>query len=248
LFAPYILSQFGAKLLSMTADFENSPWFEVQNNQQAQLLHSANHFLFFRPFFTQENTVSQAAKTIGVSVLKMYRKVQQLETAGLLVQTRLEARAGKAVKYYKSVADRFFVPNRLLSAENFETLLLEEDDVWRRKLLRGIAQVSKDAMQHQGMYIFREAQGRVRKVNHRASGMNALPEDTAMGHSDSAVWSDWSLLRLEQHEVKALHDEMRALFNKYYNKPSAKRRGRFHIVRTAIAPMADEDALVFMAR
>ncbi len=232
----------------MTAEFENSPWFEVQNNQQAQLLHSATDFRFFRPFFTRENTVSQAAKIIGVSVLKMYRKVQQLELAGLLVQTRLEARAGKAIKYYQSVADRFFVPNRLLSAENFEALLLEEDDVWRRRLLRGMAQVSKDAMQHQGMYIFRESQGRIRRINDEETGMNALPENMEMGSSSPAVWSDWSLVRLEADEAKALHDEMRALFNKYYNKPSAKRRGRFHVIRTAIAPMSDEDALVFIAR
>jgi hypothetical protein len=220
----------------------------VQNNQQAQLLNSATDFRFFRPFFTRENTVSQAAKNIGVSVLKMYRKVQQLELAGLLVQTRLEARAGKAIKYYQSVADRFFVPNRLLSAENFEALLLEEDDVWRRRLLRGMAQVSKDAMQHQGMYIFREAQGRIRKINHQEKGMTHLPEDIIPSSSSPVVWSDWSLLRLEPDEASALHDEMRVLFNKYYNKPSAKRRGRFYVFRTAIAPLSDEDTREFMAR
>jgi len=69
-----------------------------------------HQLLLLRPFHGREATVSEAAKDAGLSVKKMYYRVQRWHRHGVLEVTRLERRAGKPLKYYSTNCDWLIIP------------------------------------------------------------------------------------------------------------------------------------------
>ena len=61
-------------------------------------------------FLAQEQSVSGAAKQMGLDIRSVHRDVRALCAAGLLHITRREARAGRAIAYYRASAEAYFVP------------------------------------------------------------------------------------------------------------------------------------------
>lgn len=61
-------------------------------------------------FLEEENTVAQVARQTGLDIRVVHRDVRALLAAGLLVQTREQARAGRDIRHYRSVARAYFVP------------------------------------------------------------------------------------------------------------------------------------------
>lgn len=73
-------------------------------------------------FLSGETTVSAAARQTGLDLRTLHRDVQALTRAGLLRVTRLERRAGRAIKHYQPSADAYFVDYLNTPAADLEEL------------------------------------------------------------------------------------------------------------------------------
>ena len=194
---------------------ESKLWHHVTSPEAARVLNNPITFRFLKPFLDHENTVGVAAKAAGITNVQMFRQVQHLLELGLLKITRLETRAGKAIKHYRSVAPGFFVPFELLPSETLEAELLAQDDFWQQRLARGLGAIARDAMNSAGSYIFRNDQGDIRKVTGRSDGLNTLPENVTPNTSLTPTWSDWSVVMLEAEDARDLYQDMAELFKRY---------------------------------
>ena len=88
-------------------------------------LRDVSQWRMFTPFIAAESSVSGAARCVGVSLRKMYSFVQKGLRLGLLETTRLEARKGRPIRFYRAVASEFFVAFEDMSALNLAEDLLE---------------------------------------------------------------------------------------------------------------------------
>ena len=219
---------------------ESKLWHHVTNPEAARVLNNPVVFRFLQPFLDRENTVGIAAKAAGMTNVQMFRHVKQFLVLGLLEITRLETRAGKPIKHYRSVAPGFFVPFALLPSETLEAELLTQDNFWRQRLARGIAAIARDAMSTGGSYFFRNDQGDIRKVTGRTGGLNVLPENVTPNTSLTPVWSDWSVVMLEPEDAQEFYQDMAELFKRYKVR-HARMKGRPYLMRTAMAPLCEDD-------
>jgi hypothetical protein len=218
-------------------------WHDITNPEAARVMNNPMVFRMLSPFLGRENTVGGAAKLIGISNVKMFRQVKRFLELGLLKITRLETRAGKPIKHYRTVAPGFFVPHTLLASETLEVEFLAQNSFWEHILARAIGATSRDAMRNAGSYFFRNDQGDLRKVTGHIGGLNTLPENVSPNPSQTPVWSDWSVMMLEPEDARALYEDMANLF-KRYKLLHQRHLGRPYLMRTAMAPLCEDDANV----
>ncbi len=77
----------------------------VRDPKAMAFLRDPDAWRLFTPFVAAESSVSGAAKRAGVSLRKMYSFVQKALRLGLLEFTRLQARKGRPVRFYRAVAE-----------------------------------------------------------------------------------------------------------------------------------------------
>jgi predicted transcriptional regulator len=182
--------------------------------------------------FVCEQTLKEAAEILDLSLSQLYPRVQRLEKLGLLHVTKTEARAGRAVKYYRVVAEEFFIANDVVSLESLHEKL---DASRSQQLWRSIYAASFPATSDHpdwGMRIFYHSQG---------------------GFVMQATWSDkqdWDILdeqhvvmlpfwyhaKLSRERARAMQRELHDVFFKYINTQDEE--GETYILRVAMAPLA----------
>jgi hypothetical protein len=231
----------------MAAPLEQSfpAWVTITDPAAAQVLASPQEMRFLNPFIARERLISEAARELEVAPLLMYRRSVRLERLGLIRVTRTAPRAGKPVRYYRSVADAFFVPFRATNADTLETLLLQNDDHRRRRLLAGLARSFRERTAHDGAELglrwFRDELGRVTMIHALGSGETNQPGLILSSLADGApaTWSDWSTMYLEYSQAKGLQRELAALYQKYFRVDAEPGTRRAYMVRLAMAPVDD---------
>lgn len=82
----------------------------VTDPEQARLLSDPASFRFFEPFVARERSVSAAAEEVGCSLDTLLYRVGTFLKGGLLRVSRLEKRAGRPIKHYRSAHDAYFIP------------------------------------------------------------------------------------------------------------------------------------------
>lgn len=224
----------------MTDKSKPALWHHVSNPEAARQMNNPKIFQMLSPFLNQENTVGEAAKRLGITNVKMFRQVKIFLELELLEIAKLENRAGKAIKHYRTVAPGFFVPHALLNSETIEIEFLAQNTFWEQRLARAVGALNHDAMQNAGSYFFRGENGDLRKVTGRSEGFN-LPENLSPSLNQSPVWSDWSVVMLEPETAQALYQDMAALFKRYKSLHQVN-SGRAYLMRTAMAALCEEDA------
>lgn len=85
-------------------------FYTVTDPEQARLLSNPASFRFLEPFVARDLSVKAAAEEVGCKLDTMLYRVKVLLKAELLKVSRLEKRAGRPIKYYRSVHDAYFVP------------------------------------------------------------------------------------------------------------------------------------------
>ena len=111
----------------------------VRDPEAMAFLRDPDAWRLFTPFVSAESSVSGAAKRAGVSLRKMYSFVQKGLRLGLLEPTRLQARKGRPIRFYRAVADAFFVAFEDMTALNLEEHLLEGSRLWEGRIHAAIA-------------------------------------------------------------------------------------------------------------
>ena len=165
-------------------------------------------------FTGRENTVSCAAAALGLSVTAAYKLLKRFEACGLVGVTRTEARAGRAVRHYRAVADAFFVPFRTLPPERIsEQNWALHGTLFRRGL---------DRLYHEERFVEQDW-GVLTRV--APNGGVYLEIASAAGRSwddlireGPAVVSGWHTVYLGPDDAKALQGELEGVLAKYLSK------------------------------
>ncbi|MFN3267597.1 MAG: hypothetical protein ACK41E_12260 [Deinococcales bacterium] len=217
----------------------------VRDTAAAQFLTDPRTSILIEPFVEQESTITAAANRVRVSSLRMFRAVQRMEALGLVRVTRAAPRRGRPQKYYRSVADRFFVPYNQLGSDTLEDFLLEQDDRVRRVLFHCLSDHMQEILGDEskpGRIIRRrpsapdDSVGRMESYSvanlHEANLENPTP---LLSSQDSLGWSDYAALQLDRESALELRRELSVLFAKYA-KPRGKQQFLF---RSALAPVRE---------
>lgn len=159
----------------------------------------------------KERSLSELSSATGTALNLLHHHVQRLLDLGLLAVVRTEPRAGRPIRYYRSVAHSFFVPAELMKAVPADALHLQMRALLERSLARSI----------QG-YCFTCEAGRPR--------MRVVKRDAKSGPA-AEIWFE---LRLSRADAVALDNELRGVIKKY-EALSAPQHSTY-IVHTALAP------------
>lgn len=186
------------------------------------------------PFVPVDRAAASVAEELGMPLSTLLYRLKRLRHAGLLELTRIERRAGSAIRHYRAVSDAFFVPYDLTPLETPEALLEREHAPRQRRLERSLVHAGRSQFDGRGQPAFG-----VRVVLEGAQLVvrNALGPDTDWNFLSSqtpAIVDLWAEdVRLEFEDAKALQAEMCDLLKRY----RALSGPQGYIVRVAMAPL-----------
>ena len=218
---------------SFSSALHGKTWSRIEDGEAARLLTTLEELRFLEPFLGAERSVKEAADALGVPLDALYFRVRRAERLGLLRVTRLEARAGRAVKHYATVSDGFFVPFLAVPDADFEGLSLGLDLPLERRLIRNILVAGHDESRAAlfGIRIYRDPWG-------------CLGVDAATGPHEPydfleprnpATYTAWPELNLDFEDAKALQREMDALWRRYADRGGSQR----YSLRLGMAPLLE---------
>ena len=210
----------------------------VEDETQARLLSDPKSFGYFRPFLARTCTVSRAAEEVGCRLDTMLYRVRTFLKAGLLTVGRVEKRAGRPVKHYRSSHDAYFVP---FSAKPFADI---EEEVRRGlrshedAIVKGLAR-TKRALDRQGHRVFRGSDGEIHW--HSAGSEHFLIDYDALPGLPYASSFEGSLAELFTDELFLTDNEAKALLGRLYalwreNKHETSGARKPYLLRVALVP------------
>ncbi len=201
--------------------------FEVNDPRMARLLTDGALIQVLTPFCGCENTVARASETLKANPKTVYRQVQRFLEAGVLEQTRTQSRAGRAIRHYRTVADQFLIPTRILPLE----VLLRTDDlshknfqaIMVKRWLNGADRDAPNVMvyrheQHMHIADVETALGQARQDN------NELP--------NMSLWLGYGL---SPEQSRELRDDLLALNQKY--RSLSRDQQQKYVLRLGLLPI-----------
>jgi transposase len=205
---------------------------QVTNSKMAEALYDREQRILLAAFI-YEQTAKEAATILGTSLAKIYPRVQRLEKLGLLQVTKTEARAGRAIKYYRVVASEFFIANKVVNIE----ALHEKLDISRsRQLWRSMFAISFPTVLDNpdwGMRIYYESPS-----GFLLQGMWSNQKDwNLLDDEHPAMLPYWYHAKLTKEHAKAMQRELHEVFYKYVNAQDEE--GDSYLLRVAMAPLVE---------
>ena len=210
-------------------------WLTVEDPQAARLLTDPDSRRFLEPFIGRERTAGEAARELGVSVKRLLYRLRALLAAGLLVQSGVQARAGRAMKRYRASAEGFVVPFALTPYDDLEALLRRQTAPHERLLTRAWAhQLSERGLT--ARLIYRDDRGELQTET-------ALPPGTTWADlRGGQAGSDFSGVHwLSDEQAREVNDLFEALRQRLQAAPSPERPGRPYLISVALAPLRPGD-------
>ena len=190
----------------------------VADPTQARFLTDPAKKRFFLPFLARERRIAQAAAEAGCSINRMLYQVRTLVDAGLLQVLRVEPRAGRAVRVYRSVHDAYFVP---FSATPYDTLqqriTVQGDPIWAG-LVAAYANALRRSQRHGHL---------LHRTGETVQTTDELPDTTPTGQA--LFWSDSTILlrdadaRRLGEQVRRWYDEAQRLNSQTHDDSTARR-------------------------
>lgn len=227
----------------MKHDLASSCHLRLDDPKAARVVSDPRARRFLEPFIGQERTVSEVAAKLGVNMSSVLYRVRQFIRLGLLREVRTEPRKGRAVRYYRSVADGFFVPFQATLLVTQQALSPHTFGEFQRALNESVGQAWLAAAGEQqmlGVHLYRNESGTLNQ--------NIVPDpdldqptrffDQLFEPDAPAVWDTWGNLRLAHEDAKALQREVASLLGRYRTKVK-EAGGDEYIVRLAMAPLYD---------
>ncbi len=166
-------------------------------------------------FMGRERSLSEAAALLEMPLNRLAYHVGTLHRLGLLRVARAQKRAGRPIRFYRAVADRFLVPAAAMGRRPGAGLAAE----MRMALDR--------AEQLAGASDMLLAIG--------ADGRPTMTRSGAETATDACEY--WRALILSRSEARALAAELGALLRKYQGPPGKGKRP--YLVHAALAPRTE---------
>ena len=194
------------------------------------------------PFLGCESTVAQAARELNIAPNSMLYRVRRMLELNLLEVVREEARAGRAVRVYRAVADRIFIPYAASPAVDLLEVLRENRGAFEDALQRAIARVMRDVHGDHGwgLLMYREGDGTY-EYDAIAPGAEAW---NPLGPDEPAVLDHSMVLPPMTHvQAKALQRELLDVLARHVDDAEDEpgRGKRHYLVRLGLAPQPMEN-------
>lgn len=194
----------------------------VRKHDAADLLMNMQAARHLAPFMHDEQTLGSAAAELGRRPSSVAYWLRRLRQAGLLVVVREQARAGKAIPFYRAAADEFQVPFDAMPKGAREEFLHGA-----RKLMVGEFATS---VERAARTYFSEGLSITGHPTHGISISFIEPKD---GTSPIMEW--WGKVSLTKPEAEEFRRELEALVARFDSKPASPTRSRY-LVMVGITP------------
>jgi DNA-binding Lrp family transcriptional regulator len=185
----------------------------VSDEAQARLLSDPGSVSYLHPFWAREETVAGAAKQLGRPVNAVHYRVNKLLKAGLLQVTRAVPRHGRAIRYYRSRGDTFFIPDSLGPYPGEEERFLADIKPILERLARGLTVTTSDASTP-GRCLYLDNDRRIYSSHcHVESDGVAHTSDDPRGFSRGAA--QYGTILLTEQDACSFRDELKKLVNRF---------------------------------
>lgn len=192
----------------------------VKDEAQARLLSDPESSRNFHPFWGREETIAGAARELGRPVNAVHYRVKKLLAAGLLSVSRTVPRHGRAIRYYRSRADAFFIPDRLASYPGEEERFLAEVGPTLERLARGLTITSANAGAP-GRYLYLDDDRRIYSSRcHVGSDGVARTSDDPRDFSRGAA--QYGTVLLTDQEAHSFSEELGELIDRYTRSKNSR--------------------------
>lgn len=189
-------------------------WHRVEDPRACELLTDRALLRILAEFTGRENTIAEAAKTLEMTVSALYKILKRFEGLDLVGVTRTEARAGRAIRHYRTVADAFFIPFRTHPPERISGQNWALHQALFRRGLERLYREERFVEQDWGVLTAIAPNGGVYLEITSASG-RAWADLIAEG---PAVVSGWHAVYLGIEDAKALQHELDDVLARYLGK------------------------------
>lgn len=199
-------------------------------------------------FMAQEGSAATAARALNADLRAVHRDVQALLQAGLLRETRREARAGRDIRHYRASADAYFVPREHTPDADFAERFERQFGPVDRLLARALGRSFEDAVHEHahgrrwGLRVFRDGQDLqidesydTAELRGVLTGWQGPPVDAFTGLSAGPLTPEQ--VRQVQSELVTLALRLKGMFD----ENAASGQGAPHAVRLTLAPLRPDD-------
>ncbi len=180
--------------------------------------------------FMDQNTVGLAAAGLSEPLHRVFRQVQKMLKLGLIRETHLETRTGRAIRFYQTVSQAFFVP---FSCKSFEEVMLEINLPLEREFIAAIeSEWKRYTANNQGwgtMYSRTEAGKLMARAPIHGNPKEPLPQAPK-------VFSWFQEWRLNPEDAEALLTDLSALVKRYNAKHDSSQSP--FLVRVGMTPIS----------
>lgn len=206
----------------------------VTGAEMATVLTDPKHLRYISPFLAREATVGEVARALDSTLSTTYRRVRRYCDLGILEVAREVERQGKALKVYRTVADAFFVPNRLTDGQEVSSARWYAH--WEEELQRGLRHAYGDHLEGWGQSIHRDDGVFTTSL---ARGPDEVLD--ALGDDMPALYNRFhDSLYLEFDEAKALQRQLDALFDRYTRQEGRQR----YMMRISFVPVTEDAEII----
>ncbi|GAB3838040.1 hypothetical protein GCM10028799_78130 [Kribbella italica] len=197
---------------------------------------------YFLPFLGREASASVVAGELGVDIGSVTYRIKKMLELGLLSCTRMEARAGRPIRHYRSSADSVFVPLELTPMVSIgELLRTGRRDSWSElEAGQEAAWLRLGRDQGWGIHLYRQPSGGVnRDFVPRSLLANEQFWPAVLADSAPAVWDQFAAMHLTRPRAKQFQRRLSELIAEYVEDPGPSELPTArYICHLALAPTA----------
>lgn len=216
----------------------SSKWLRVEQPEAARLLVDPKAARFLEPLISREWSVAELAAELQVDMSSVLYRIRQFIKLGLVKETRRKLRGGRPVRYYRSVAEGFYVPFSATPYTSEEAISPQAFGLIQNVLTDSVGAAWSKAAEQQGLgiHLFRREDGEISR--------NIVPDpdderpygffEELLDARGPAVWDTWNIRKLSRKDAKALQKELATVFERYRADDA---KGQEYIIRLAMAPV-----------
>lgn len=208
-------------------------FFTVCDPEQARLLSDLKSFRYFEPFIARTQTAKSAAEAVGCNLDTMLYRVKTFLKAGLLKVERVEKRAGRPIKHYRSSHEAYLIPFEITPFAELEERLERQLKALQEPFAKGLAKLQREHGQ-EARELYRRNDGEVWQ-----GSAGEAPNAFDFFSEDRRAWLErrrgrvgeslYDQLELTQEQARAFLAEFYDLWRRYKRLPTQTPAGRYHL-------------------
>lgn len=214
-----------------------SSYFEIKTKESAAYLSKLKNLNFLQPFLESECTITQAAEKTKVKEHQMQYFVTKMLKFKLIEVSKEEKRSGKPLKYYRCVADSFFIPLDYAPYTDLTSYFSELANVMLEEQINYQAKAMLKKHEHErfGFWINHDVEAKSVRFQLIPSSRLAGQETAlAPSLSESPSFIAVGRIKLSHETAQRLRESL-----KVFNEIPEEEEGEYYFYRVAMTPVID---------